>query len=501
MKDENIKNNNMKPIEDSLSEAADSVSVSDDAVASALDGTAGYTNDALADELEQLAETFRVELKKVQGMSEQELAENGYAQIFQEQASVDPDEICECCGERLKDKSSDESSAYCKECREAMKKYPLSLPSVVLAVAVIFVAVVSVFSFAVDFAKYNTIREADRYYNANKLDSALSAYEGAISAFEDEDAVAKRLYLDVADILYKTMPQGVNSMSQLVKCVDTALSEAEKKIPIYQSYGNLREEVLVLYGTMQKFYDVVNQDKYASLKPGDEELYKEAMTEIGSIIDTEVTVTSADGKTSRNVKSSEAIVRFCQYMFAYTAEQYDDSYMYMQKVAELEPGYLWLYAYELGMVHIQKGKTEEATALAAALYKSNREGDDAYALYSNIYRMSGKLNKAVEWADKGVEESPESSELYRIKAMAHIAKGELDEAKEAVDKGISIDQYGLIYFTAIVIENELGNADAVEEYKDVLAEQEIEFSDRMNEYFKGKISATQMFTEGTGDVQ
>ncbi len=500
MKDENIKNNT-ETSQDSVSKTVDAMSVSEDVVASALDGTASYTNDALADELEQLAATFRAELKKAQGMSEKELAANGYIEGSEEQPTVDPTEICECCGERLKDKTLNESSAYCKECRDAMRKYPLSIPNMVLAVAVIFVSIVSVLSFAADFAKYNTIREADKYYNANKLDSALSAYEGAISAFEDEDVVAKRLYLDVADILYKTMPQGVNSMSQLVTSIDSALSKTEKKLPIYQSYGNLREEILILYGTMQKFYDVVNQEKYVNFDPKNQKLYEEAMTEIGSIIDAKLTITSSDGKKSYNVASNEAIVRFCQYMFAYTAEQYDDSYMYMQKVAELEPDYLWLYAYELGSVHLQNGKVEEATALAKALYQNNYEADDAYALYSSVYRMSGKVNKAVEWADKGVKVNPESAELYRIKAMAHVAKGEFEKAKEAVDKGVSIDQYGLIYFTAIVIENELGNTETVEEYKDILAEQEIELTDKMNDYFKGKITANQMFTEGTGDVQ
>ena len=55
--------------------------------------------------------------------------------------------------------------------------------------------------------------------------------------------------------------------------------------------------------------------------------------------------------------------------------------------------------------------------------------------------------------------------------------------------------------TSIVIENELGNTDRVQELKDELKEQEVELTEKMNNYLDGKITATEMFTEGTGDVQ
>ena len=52
-----------------------------------------------------------------------------------------------------------------------------------------------------------------------------------------------------------------------------------------------------------------------------------------------------------------------------------------------------------------------------------------------------------------------------------------------------------------IIENELGNTDRVQELKDELKEQEVELTEKMNNYLDGKITATEMFTEGTGDVQ
>lgn len=499
MKDENIKNNP----EELQDNTADAVGVSEDAVAAAFDKTAQYTDSALSEELEQLAQTFKTELKKAQAMSEEELAQNGIViqQFEDDEGVIPPEELCECCGERRKDKSLGENYEYCSECRDAMCHYPISVPSLIVAIAVVFAAVVSVMNFAVDFVKYNTVYEADKYLAESKLNSAVSAYDGAISAFEDEGVKAKWLYLDVADVLYRSMPNRVSSMSQIVDVIDSALSATELNIPIYGPYKNMREEVLTLYGTMQKFYSVVNKEEYAELTPDNTELYEQVMTEIGSIIDEEITLTSSDGETSYNVKSNEAMVRFCQYMYAYTANQYDDSYQYMKKVAELEPSYLWLYAYELGLVELQKGNADYAEELARAMYENNAEGAECYSLYSSIYRMTGKTEKAVEWAEKGISSTDSNAELYRLKAMACAAQGDYESAKEAVDKGIEIGQYGLIYFTAMVIENELGNTDTVEEYKQALADEEIELSERMTDYFDGKITAKEMFTEGTGEVE
>lgn len=499
MKDENIKSNP----EELKETAADAVGVSEDAVAAAFDKTAQYTDNALSDELEQLAETFRNELKKAQAMSEEELVKNGIViqEYEDEDGAIPPEELCECCGERRKDNSRGENYEYCSECREAMCRYPISVPSLIVVIAVVFAAVVSVMNFAVDFVKYNTICEADKYLSEGKLDSAISAYDGAISAFEDEGVKPKWIYLDVADILYRSMPNGVSSMSQIINVIDSALSDTELNIPIYGPYKNMREEVLTLYGTMQKFYSVVNKEEYAELTADNTELYEQAMTEIGAIIDEEITLTSSDGKTSYNVKSSEAMVRFCQYMYAYTAGKYDDSYQYMKRVAELEPGYLWLYAYELGLVELQKGNADYAEELAQALYANNTEGAESYSLYSSIYRMTGKAEKAVEWAEKGISSTESNAELCRLKAMAFVAQGDYESAKKAVDEGIALNKYGLIYFTAIVIENELGNTDTVEEYKKTLEEQGIELSQKMKDYFDGKIPADKLFTEGTGDVE
>lgn len=488
---------------DELSEATDKVAVTEDNFSSAIDRSQEYSNKALDDELEKLAQTFRQELKKAQAMSEEELVKSGIViQQYEDDDGVIPEEeLCKCCGEQRRDKTFGENYEYCKNCREAMRRYPLSIPGIITLAAMVFVAVVSIFSFIADFNVYNTVRQGDKYLAENKLYSALESYEGAISAFEDKDVLAKKLYLKSVKIIYASMPDGIYSMSDIVNKIGTALTSFEAQLPIYSDYEDIYQDAQVLYGTMNEFYTVLNDEKYADYDFSKKEQYEEMMTAIGSIIDKQVTVISIDKKNSQLVSSSEAMVRFCQYMFAYTNGYYEDSYQYMNKVYELNPSYLWLYAYELGMAELQSGDIEKAQVFADALYNNNVELPDAYALKSTIYRLSGNNKKAIEWAEDGLEVSENNSELYRTKAMALVAKGDYEEAKKTIDTVLENDGYGILYMTAIVIENELGNDDRVDELKDMLKENNIEISEKTKKYLKGKISAQEMFTKGTGDVE
>ena len=501
MKDKDI--NDLGLAKDELSEAVDKTAVTEDNFSNAIDKTNDYSDKALDDELEKLAQTFRQELKKAQAMSEEELVKSGIViQQYEDDDGVIPEEdLCKCCGEQRRDKTFGENYEYCRDCREAMRRYPLSIPGIITLAAVVFVAVVSVFSFAADFNVYNTVREGDKYLAENKLYSALDSYEGAISAFEDKEVIAKKLYLKSIKLTYNTMPDGIYSMNDIAIKTGAALTGFESKLPIYRDYVDIYQEVQVLYGTMSEVYTVLNDEKYAEYDFSKKEQYEEIMTEIGSIIDKQVTVLSVDKKSSQLVSASEAMVRFCQYMFAYTNGYYDDSYQYMNKVYELNPEYLWLYAYEMGMAELQSGDIEKAELLADALYNNNVELPDAYALKSAIFRMRGNSKVAIEWADKGLKVSPDNSELLRTKAIALVAKGDFEEAKKSIDTALEKEQYGLLSMTAIVIENELGNDEKVKELRKTLKDNNIELSEKIKDYLKGKISAQEMFAEGTGDVE
>ncbi len=497
-----MKNDNLNEL-DKVAQAADENAVTDDEFANAVDKSQEYSNSDLDKELERLADTFRSELKKAQAMTEEELIKNGIIiqQYEDEEGIIPEEELCQCCGEQRRDKSFGENYEYCRSCREAMKRYPLSVYNLALLAAAVFVAVVSVFSFASDYNIYNTVRKGDKYMAENKMNSAVDAYDSAIESFGNKDIFAKKLYLKIAEIIFDDMPDGVNSMSEIQFRIKKALSQFEISLPLYNKYEAIYTETQVMYATMDEFYTVVSSEKYAEFDGKEQKTYEAIMTDIGSIIDKQVTVTSIDGKESKLVASSPAMVRFCQYMFAYTMGKYEDSYQYMKEVCELEPTYVWLYAYELGLVELQKGNVEEAKTLAESMCLRNAENPSGYVLNSSVSRMTGNTKQALAWAEDGLKACPDYAELYRIKAMAYIADEDFESAKECVDKAIEKEEYTLAYVVSLIVENELGNKDKVKEIKEKLKEHDVELSEKTEKYLKGKITAKQMFTEGTGDVE
>lgn len=460
-----------------------------------------YSATDLDDELEKLVKTFQEELDKAQELSDEEFVE-----VFADEFGIIEDEdLCECCGERRRDKKRGKNYPYCSVCRDNMRYYPLSLPSVFSALVLIVVAIASIVMFCNDFYGYNLVYKAEQAESEKKLDTAMEYYDSAIVEFAQGGVTPKKAILNSAELIFLTMDNGANSMYNIAERIDAGLTEFERKLPIYSSEMQMREDSLVLYATMQLFYtEILNNTEYESYEVGDEELYDEIMANIASFENRQVSVLSSDGKTTQMYPADKGMVKFLQYMFAYMSGNYEDSYEYMLQTAEIAPDYVWLYAYELGIVEVQVGEISRAKELAQVIIDLNVEDSEGYCLYSSAERLLGNLEKSLRWANTGLEYKPDDTELLRLKAMTLVSLGRLDEAKVCIDQAItdsSSGSYGVLVFTAIVIENELGNTSKVEEYKSALEEKEIELSERMQDYLSGKITAQTMFTEGSGEVQ
>lgn len=462
-------------------------------------------------ELEQIAQTFREELQKAQDESEKD---ETYTSDSEDEISQSEDDIsqqsdfdeesadlCVRCGENPCDKQHGENYEYCEQCREEMCRVPFGFSNILVAVVVCVAAIIAVNSFSSDFEGYYSVYKAKENADCNKLDSALVSYDEAISYFENKDIKAKRLYLESAEIIFKTMPDGTASMGEVSDRISKALSNAFYKLPVYKKYVDLRTESLALYGTMEQFYAIMNSDDYAGYSIDSEEMYDSVMAQIEALSGSELSVTSIDGETTETVTVDEAMLQFCRYMFAYTAGKIDEANGYLEKVYEEQPEYLWLYAYEKSMVDIKNGDFESAEKIAEAVIENNKEDPDGYCIYSTAARLRGDSDKALEWAQTGLSYAPDDAELLRMQAMAYVTAGNIDKADEVIDKAMENNAYGLLYYTAAVIKNEAGDTDTVDEIIAAVEDGGLTLTDRMNDYFDGKITAAQMFTEGTGDVE
>lgn len=450
------------------------------------------TEKELNEELENIAELFRTELAKAQ-----EEAENEEGDITEETEEAEEEtpeeaeevELCACCGEEPKPENGD----YCEKCLENMRHYPVGFSNILIALLVVIMAGVSVFTFFQDVEGYAYVYEAKKNMADGFLNSALENYDMGISFFEGKKANPKNLYLESARIVYKTMSNGTSSMNDVANRIEKGIGELNPDLFIYKNSVEMRDESMVLYGTMKSFYDIVNS--------GQNMTYEAVMTQVEALIGTELTVTAIDGKTQKTFIADEGMLRFCQYMYAYTAGKTAESEKYLRMVHELKSDCVWLYAYELTFADIKGGNLEEAKLLADAIYENNKEESDSYCLNSAIARISGDTEGAIKFADEGLKYCPTDAEILRNKAMAYVAAGDIKNASAAINEALTYNQYGLLYYTAIVIENEQGNKDKVNEMKNLLEDNGIKLSDRLNSYLSGKITAKQLFTEGTGEVE
>lgn len=470
----------------------------EEALESSLDKSDNYEQETLNDELEKLAETFRTELKKAKEQGEVKVSEN---EVVDENDNVIPkEELCECCGERRKDTSVSQNYAYCSECRELMKRYPLNFSSVVVALAIILVAVFGVAGFVSDFSGYNSAKIANDADRENKKFSAVEYYVDACSFFEEKELVPKKLYRDSAENIFSTLPEGVASFNQVSEIIDLALSDFEAKLPIYNGYENLRDKSLTMYNTFNAFYAILNNIEYQNLSVDDKDTILKVYKETGDLIGKELTIKSMTGEDI-TVVYDEAAVLFSQFMFAYSYEEFDKAYDCLKKLNELYPEHISMFGYELAILEIQSGNFKEANSLADKLIVNNAEDSSPYGIYTYSYRMKGNYKKSLEYAEKGFEINKEDSDLYRQKAITLLLQGEAKEAQKVIEEGSSLGEYAVMYYTYLIIANEAGDTDKVAEIQEILDDAQVETPEKVQKYLDGKLSYKKLFTEGTGDIQ
>ncbi len=449
-------------------------------------------------ELEALAELFRNELAKTAQEYEKGVADTEPVSAC-ESESADADDgaeeepeasICDFCGERVVDCKD----GICEDCLAELRKRPFKFRKVLAIFAVGIVALIAMRGFWQNVDGYSKAYEAKAQFSMGNINSAKTAYDEAISYFVKKDVNPRNLYFESAEVVFMQMSDGSLSMTEVGDRVSKGLEDSFFTKPLYIKYKNMGNESLQLYATMQSFYDIVNKPEYANYTVDNEEMYNSIIAELEELKDAELEIETVDGKTEK-VKANEAMVRFCQYMLSYTSNKRDEEKKYLEMAYECGPEYLWLYGYEYGLFAINSGDFDTAEKMAKALVEADKQDPDGYSLYSTTARLSGDSENAVKWANKALESNPEDAEAIRVKAMALVAGGDYTAAKTVVDEAMTQEPNLLMYYTCIVIENELGNTETVDETISMLQMYGISIHAEVNSYLAGEMTAEQLFAE------
>lgn len=149
------------------------------------------TDESVHDEMEELARIFREELGKAKEEAENREAETdaaeefdsleveGYAVTTGEKKDTEPEELCECCGERPRGTDRDPNSPFCNECAAIMEKYPYDIKGILMLLATVVVMFISIVTFVGVAPVFSSTYRGDAAVKDKKLYSALSYYSKA----------------------------------------------------------------------------------------------------------------------------------------------------------------------------------------------------------------------------------------------------------------------------------------------------------------------------------
>lgn len=470
-----------------------------------------FSTDELENELSRLTTLFKDELEKAEKESKKDGSELDLEHEIKdledikeeiEAKSIPLDMLCTCCGERERNTERGENYQYCEQCREGMRRYPIGLQYLMFAAIVIILAGFSVFSFLSNINIFNQVHRAEVLSSNKKIVSAAAEYNAAATAFDDKGISAKRLELKAISLSYSSI-QSFNLIDTMADELDNILTPFEYRLPWNSHYYKMRNELLAISATIQAYSALVSENKDKDVVP-----YAEIVQKLEELIDTTTEIPALKGGKTITVKYDAAFIKFCQYLTLHQIDNSPDLVSYLEDIKSISPEYLWLYGYELGLMYAQKGDFEKANDIQNKLFKKNNEDRYSYFLEALIYRLQKDYEASEKSIDEGIKTSGKISEFYRLKAINHILKGEYDKSlgimQNLIEGNIDGETIDSLYietiFTYGIAADLAKNKSAMDEFDEITEYYGIEYSKRLQSYFKGELSAEQLFTTGTCDV-
>ena len=80
-------------------------------------------------------------------------------------------------------------------------------------------------------------------------------------------------------------------------------------------------------------------------------------------------------------------------------------------------------------------------------------------------------------------------------------KKDFDGAKKELETALGISEYGVLYYTYLVVATEAGDTETVEKINTVLENAGLKNPEKIQNYLDGKLTYKEIFMEGTGDIE
>lgn len=352
------------------------------------------------EEMEELARIFKEELgKAVQDAEDAAVIDSldnieveGYdpksLSLDESKTPTEPEELCECCGERPRGTEKNPDGPFCQECEAILEKYPYDWKGVVALVAVICVCVGALAFFVFDTPLFATMKQGDKAFGESKLITAMTKYQKA-SSFLPEGKEDKFLNLHAKRIMaeYKLLN------------MDMAISDSEKyftdktlKLPMFNKVEGIGEEMDSMWASAAAIQKALGDESKIT-----KETYDETIKKLDSLSGKKIY--EKNGEVTDELDTS------------FTPDGTENVYIY-------DEGWLNIYKYSAAML-CEREKTELVGYLEKAKGSSDYIGRLVAPLLASTYVGIGEYDKAEAMLDEIRNYNAEGTEYYLISAMLY----------------------------------------------------------------------------------
>lgn len=403
------------------------------------------------DEMEELARIFREELGKAKEEAEKAESENeaatdidalnsdyeveGYAVTTGEKSNTEPEEMCECCGERPRGTERDPNSPFCEECAAIMEKYPYDWKGILMLIAVIGAMLVSVVTFIQITPVFANAFKGKADYNDKKLYSSLARYSEAESYIIDNEISLDFKNLRKNEILLFYQfgndewvdknfgnPSILCALTLIEKTYDAEKLKNKNISEIYNVISATRANVLML-GTYET--EIKNDSDYKALIEKYESLVGKNIY-VSDINNLDSSTVFDDTDTEKKPSGSETVIpydegwiRFYQYVLAENQNKTDDMALYLEKASEVSTKYETYSDLFFAQFCLKNKNYSQAEKAIKRIGAKNGESVIYHTMLSKLYRERDKnYSAAKEVCFTGLETAAAAYKSYDLIAYA-----------------------------------------------------------------------------------
>lgn len=457
-------------------------------------------------EMEELAATFQRELDKTKAEAEekgeliQELEDIPEASTRNDDEEPSEAELCECCGEKRRGTKADPDSPYCEECDLGLRHYPFSFLNIFFVVVVIALVFYSGYVFAGRMGVLNDVYKADKYVSQKKMDSAVTAYEDAVSAMEKAGIKGELVYKRQIMANYRIgYLQDIDSRSDHI-------NSWELSLPHFRSVKKAMGESADFIATVRKAYTILT--KYDVNDPSDFP-YDDAMAALVSLESepyTEDTTANTSSATTSSVKATQynkAMVYYYEYYVSVICNKDNDEQLkYLEKIKEEYPQYIWLYGSALGDLYAKTGK--DVTEICDKIRSNNSEDPSPDLIEIESLRIKGDYDAAIAKCEEyaSPDDCTVKYEIYRQEALCYILKDDYDTALETAKKAYDDNGNSLEVIDTLALCAVLKNDDATySSMESLLDGSGYSLSDKVTGFKAGTVTLDDILLKGAYDVE